>query len=612
MMPTMKDATRRAAFSAALLLALSLSSCRKVPITSIELPEDRAEAAPGLSVRAAFLYDPAEIEHLFKSFLPMHGIVPVLVAVRNDGAEPACLFSRNSFDLREEFGGFSLCVGDSVLEPLHPIDVVSIARNEGRLRSYRKSAKKDIVAGMVLPPAGVYYAWKGFREYREFKPLVAASLLPALYEGLFEPLVLQPGEERSGYLYFNLDGKDSPYESIEEIVEKEEEKETVLKHRLKEGFALNHELVAKPARAAAGPGGSFGALAAADSLPAKEIFFLNDAEPGSGGEAFFAILKGGGSESLVLGRMNGGVIEAPPVYIKKFSGESASIAGAAAGHGRIVCAVNFKRTSKVFLVAGGAAAGAGDDRGAEIRGGIALEREIELPRSVRSVFIAQGGFYALTSDSFCTFFPFDALAAGDYRKLGSDARAVFPLPGGELAVFDGSEVYLAGLTDSDRLSRKGEPAPLPGDPEPLGLLGGRLLLRIPGRKNLGDTLVVFDAGSMEEISRIGLRGRPSLVSIHSEGVLAALEEGTILDIGPGEDGAPCVHRSAWLPFDPIALSGNGNGITAVSAGGTIYFGPLDGAPPLAGEEGAPAARVPVGISGPSWRKFKEKKPRNNR
>ena len=606
----MKDASRRAAFSAALLLALSLSSCRKVPLTSIELPDDKAGAAPGLSVRAAFLYDPGEIEHLFKSFLPMHGIVPVLVAVRNDSAEPALLFSRNSFDLRQEFSGFSLCAGDSTLEPLHPIDVVSIARNEGRMRSYRKSAKKDIVAGMVLPPAGVYYAWKGFREYREFKPLVAASLLPVLYGGLFEPLVLQPGEEKSGYLYFNLDGKDSPYESIEEVVEKEEEKEAVLRHRLKEGFELNYELVAKPARVAEA-GGSFGTLAVADSLPAREIFFLKEAAPGSG-ETFFAILKSGGSESLVFGIMNGGVIEGAPVDIKKFSGESASIAGAAAGHGRIVCAVNFKRKSKVFLVAGSAAAGAGDDRGAEIRGGIALEREIELPRRVRSIFITQGGFFALTSDSFCRFFPFDALAAGDYRKLGGDARAAFPIPGGDLAVFDGPEVYLAGLTDSDRLSRKGEPAPLQGDPEPLGFLGGRLLLRIQGRSNLGDTLVVFDAGSMAEISRIGLRGRSSFVSIHSEGILAALEEGTILDIRPGEDGALYVQRSAWLPFDLIALSGNGNGITAVSAGGTIYFGPLDGAPPLAGEEGAPAARVPVGMSGPDWRKFKEKKPRNDR
>jgi len=146
----------------------------------------------------------------------------------------------------------------------------------------------------------------------------------------------------------------------------------------------------------------------------------------------------------------------------------------------------------------------------------------------------------------------------------------------------------------------------------LGRLGERLLLRIPGSKDLGDTIVVFDAGSMAEISRIGLRGRSSFVSIHSEGVLAALEEGTILDIRPGEDGALCVHRSAWLPFDPIALSGDGNMITAVSSDGKIYHGPLDGAPPLAGEEGAPVARVPVGMSGPDWRKFKEKKPRNDR
>jgi hypothetical protein len=591
----MKDASLRAAFSAVLLLALSLSSCRKVPLTSIELPEDGAGAALGLSVRAAFLYDPDEIEHLFKSFLPMHGIVPVLVAVRNDGAEPALLFSRNSFDLRQEFSGFSLCAGDTTLEPLHPIDVVAISRNEGVKRSYRKGSKVDIVTGVVLPPAGVYFAWKGFKEYREYKPLVAASLLPVLYGGLFEPLVLQPGEEKSGYLYFNLDGKDSPYESIEEVVEKEEKKEAVLRHRLKEGFTPNHELVARPARAAAEPGGSYGSLAAADSLRAKEIFFLKEAAPGSG-EAFFAILKSGGSESLVFGIMNGGGIEGAPVDIKKFSGESASIAGAAAGHGRIVCAVNFKRKSKVFLVAGG----------------IALEREIELPRRVRSIFITRDGFYALTSDSFCSFFPFDALAAGDYRKLGSDTRGAFPLPGGELAVFDGPEVYLAGLTDSDRLSRKGEPALLRGDPEPLGLLGGRLLLRMPGSSNLGDTLVVFDTGSMAEISRIGLRGGSSLVSIHSEGVLAALEDGTILDIRPGEDGALYIHRSAWLPFDLIAISGNGNGITAVSADGTIYRGPFDGAPPLAGEEGASAARVHVGISGPDWRKFKEKKPRNDR
>lgn len=586
---------------AVLSLALAVFSCNKVPITSIALPGEKAASGSELSVRAAFIYDPVEIEHLFRSFLPLHGVVPVLVAVRNDGAEPVILFSRNSFELREEFGGFSLSAGGSELEPLHPLDVVAIARNEGRKRAYRKSSRKDIVTGTILPPAGIYYAWKGIREYREYKPLVAASLFPALYNGLFEPLTLQPGEERSGYLYFNVDDKDSPYESIGEVVEREQKEETVLSHRLKEGFTPNHELVARPARAAAEPGGSYGSLDAAAKLPARDIFFFREAGTGgagmdSRGRGFLAIFRDGGSESLVLGRMSGGSVEGAPALIKKFSGESAKIADAlAAGDGRIVCAVNFKRKSKVFLI-----------------DGASLEREIELPRNVRRVFIARDGFYALTSDSICRFYPFEDGKSGDYRKLGSDVRDAVVLPGGDLFVLDGPEVYLAGLAKNDRLSMKGERAPLPGDPTSAGILGDRLILKIPGRNDFGDTLVVFDTGSMSEISRIGLRGRVPIVSVHAEGVLAAVEEGTILDIRLGDDAAPYIHQSAWLPFDLIGLSGDGGGITAVSADGTPYHGALDGAPPLALEEGAGVARVPVTMSDPGWRKLREKKPRNDR
>ncbi|MCU0639549.1 MAG: hypothetical protein MUF59_06750 [Candidatus Krumholzibacteria bacterium] len=616
----MKDTGRAAMVPAVLALALALSSCNKVPITSIPLPEEKGVSAPGLTVSAAFLYDTAEIEHLFRSFLPEHGVVPVLVAVRNDGSELVTLFSKNSLGLREDFGGFSLSAGDSTLEPLHPLDVVAIARNEGRKRAYRKGSRTDIFAGAIMPPAGIYYAWKGIREYREFKPLVAASLFPALYNGLFEPLTLQPGEERSGYLYFNLDDEDSPYESIGEIVEREQKEETVFSHRLKEGFTPDQELVARPARAAAGPAGSYGSLSAAAKMPASEIFFLR--ETGSGGAGidspggnFLAIFRDGGSESLVLGRMNGGSVEGDPVRIRKFSGESASIAdAAAAGDGRIVCAVNFKRKSKVFLVAGGAAAiaGPGGGRGAEIGGGMTLEREIELPRSVRKVFATREGFFALTSDSFCRFVPFDEGKAGDYRKLGSDVRDAVLLPGGDLFVLDGPEGYIVGLGENDRWSMKGEPAPLPGDPVSAGILGEKLVMKIPGRNDFGDTLVVFDPGSMSEISRIGLRGRAPFVSARGERILAAVEEGTILDIRLGDDGTPRIHQSAWLPFDMIGLSGDGSGITAVSADGTPYHGPLEGAPPLALEDGAGTTRVPVTMSEPGWRKLKEKKPRNDR
>ncbi len=621
--------TERTAAAAVILLVLAFSSCRKVPVTSIVLPEEKEASGAGLSIGAVFLYDPGEIEHLFKTFLPLYGVVPVLVTVRNDGTGTLGFFSRNTLALRDGFDGFSLEVAGVKLEPLHPLDVVSMARNEGRQRHYRKSGKIDIVTGTVLPPAGVYYAWQGFREYREYKPIVSASLPPVLYCGLFEPLILRPGEEKTGYLFFAMEEEKSPYESIEKVVEREEKEETVLVHGLKENYPWRPELVVNPAQSGPGTEGSYGTLAVAAKVPAREIFFLPEPGTGPRGEGFLAIYTEGGSESLVLGRMNGGSVEGTPLTVKEFSGASSRIADAAAGEGRLACAVNFKRKSRIFLLAGAGVGGGagiesgtgagnggtalaggggiGEDDGSEEPGGFSLVGEMELPRNVRRVFMTREGFFALLSDGFCRFFPFDDRRAGDYVKLGNNVRDAVVSAGGDLLVFDGRDVSIFGLAEKDRFARKGNPLPLRGDPTVAGAFGDTLILKVPGEDDLGDTLLVYDMATRAEISRISFRGRIQRVSIHPKGILASMQEGTILDIRLGAGGTPYIHGSAWLPFDLMGLSGGGSEITAVSYDGLCYHGPLDGAPPLAGTEGAGITRTPIGMSSPESRKLKEKK-----
>lgn len=584
-----RDGYRRACRSvpAILLFIFLAGGCNKGLFTSIELPEERSGQGMGLQAGAVYLSEPDEIEDLFNAFLPARGVLPILVTIRNNDTVPLRLHSRNGLPLRDEFSGFLLSTGTDTLEPVHPLDVVRIMRDDDEGRTYRKADGVDVVTGALLPPLGAWYAWEEYRSRREFKPLVEASLLPAMYGGVFEPLTLSPGEEASGYLYFTVGPEDIPYDSVMAIVEDsrkvdfsgEKKSSTVLRYRLKEDWNGNLILSCRPSPAPSGSDGT-GSFVRNDSLPSSQVVF-----PSAG--RFFALIPGRKGRTLVFGRSDQGgpaIVSRGFSVIKEFSSDGVEISGAAVMDGLAVCAVHFTRRSKVMVVD-------------LADGGARLMNTVEFDRKTEKVFFLRGesgsapSAFAVTSDAFCHQIPLDRGGKDSYMKLGNDVEDIGVDGSGRLFVFAGDElrIYKKG---SRRLF---EPASnmVPGrfDIEVVGEFGHRLVMLGRGRKGAGDTLRVFDTRMGEEVSSLAfptevvlvgaVRAGEAHADLTDDRLLVHLGEGTLLDIGIDSGGRLFVRDSAYFPGIFTAMTVRGKVVTLLGDDGAILTGMMEGAPPAA-------------------------------
>lgn len=553
-------------FALALIISFFAVSCKKIVPSLIDLPDTRLSRGAGIDINARFLSDTEELKYHFKSFLPDSGIVPVLVGIRNNDIVSFRIHSMNSLDLRDEFNGFSLLINGEEVFPLHPAGVVEKIRGAGKVEEYRKYGKKDIAAGAVFPPLGAYYAWKGFKEYREFRPMVKASLFPALYSGMFEPLVLEPGDEVNGYLYFLVKPEDVPYVTREIEIVRLNKKKTGFVHHFKKTNSVDFMLTARLSVTETVSLRESDSFPANDSLHADQAFFCRTTAGIAGSEdetsgfpwKLFTISSDSEKASLsctsekdsgagVAGRMH---------RVKIFGGKSATIVDAVQRNDLCACAINFKRKSQAYILR-------------TSNGSPEVVTTSDYDRQLKKIFLLEHGFLAVTEDGFCYFERYDSSCRTVYKKLGNDLRDAAFSSGGKLLVFSGRKIDEFGTAGDDllkHLRRKG----LPGaDRRVVGQLGNMIILVHSGKGVAGDTLVSFDSGQLEETARMPFSGMVQAAEIHAGGILVQLDEGTIIDLAPLDDGNFRIHESAWLPVRILAARKSGGIMTAVTESGNL-------------------------------------------
>jgi len=196
-----------------IILSLLFLSCRRLEFSTIEFQEKEQIPGAGIGVSAQFLSDPEEINQLFHTFLPDSGIIPVLVGVRNNDTAPIVLNGSFFPGLREKLGGISFSVEGEDFLPLKPFEVIERMRG-GKSAGYRKKGVGNVVAGTIFPPLGGYYIYDEATRGRLFRGIAGNSFYKMSGRHFFKSLILKPGEERAGYIYFPLSPELSPYEIV--------------------------------------------------------------------------------------------------------------------------------------------------------------------------------------------------------------------------------------------------------------------------------------------------------------------------------------------------------------------------------------------------------------
>ncbi len=593
------------------------SSCReRVPATFIDLEDEKIEAGAGIAAEACYPDDPAEIKHIFRKFLPEYGILPVLVSVRNNDTTTIYIHCGNSLDLRDEFDGFTLLAGGDTLRPVHPSSVLAAVRKSSKPVAYSMIGRNQIVKGSLIPPLGGYYAFKELRTGRFYRPMKERSLYPVMDGGMFGPLVLEPGEERSGYIFFPVDAAASPY-SIRDTLElltpsKKERKEIC---SLKE-FPPQFTLAVRPTLGMEGTDRPAGgvvyktsglegvreekALAVRGPLDFEQVSFcascdISGNDEGSGQNRFFSLSAPVGKKSgfvLGFGMTERYFLQRPGEGWQPLTGISAKgarIAGSASCGPMAACAVNFKRKSRIYLVG--------------VEGGkTSIVMDKLLQRNIRRVYMNGEGLFVITSDAVCRFYPYGGTGRERYIKLGGDFHD---------AAFDGGTIFVLGRGEMQKISassrslfeRLGKRDLPRARREAAGILhGGRIVMLRRGKGASGDTLAFFDPGGDETAAILPLPGEVMQAAVSGGRVVAALEDGTIVALdgamsaGAGApDGSIRISGSAYIPgMKAEAIDLLGDILIIAGSDGRLAVGGLAGSAPRpirAGQAGAIA--VPV-------------------
>ncbi|MBN1164631.1 MAG: hypothetical protein JXB45_08635 [Candidatus Krumholzibacteriota bacterium] len=611
---------RRSALVLALLLVLPGAACKKkIPLTAVDLPDDKLAPGAGLSMEARFLSQTAEIEQIFHGFLPNYGVVPVLVAIRNNDTVSYYIHNRNALDLREEFNGFSLRIDGREILPLHPAEVMGIFKDLSDPIKYKIIGPGEIFAGIMLAPLGGYYLYREVTVGRFYRPMLKGSIYPALAGGMFSPVILEPGEEAQGYLYFPLDREHSPYFSEEsEILDHRGKKKLKYTFGVKERMEGDFELVVRPGIDQPADSGRGNPLVLRDTLDLLDARFVRSREsaqkdPGSEIDPVPSPPEGPGVidsssppadfDLFLLDRVPGkkklnlrfGKISdytekmeaGPGGMLTVISASGAALSDAARRGPYAACAVNFKGSSKVYLIH-------------RENGVFSLAAVKQFSRKTRRIFLAAAGLYVFTADAAVAFYPHENPDSERYVRLGSSVQDMF-LRQDRLVVFKNREVRELSA-GADYLFQELRRRPLP--PEERRIIGshkGDLVLVHEGRHEWGDTLVIYDTGELAPSASLALPGKITGATCGEEGIIVQLETGLLLHVWcPGKDRLQ-IHSSAFLPLrEALTLGGTFRELAVIGRGGELFSGSMLNAPPVASAD--PECRVfsaPVRMSGPA-------------
>jgi hypothetical protein len=567
-----------------LALLLATASCRgpSVPV-GIEASDDAATGG-GLSVTAILPDDPEMIEKLFRAYPPDSGVVPVYLTVSNNDTAAIVLHTPGSLPLGDRFRSIVLEAGSGPVDPIHPLEVVMRLAGKTEAPDYRQMGAWHVVGGLLIPPLGVYYAFKWGGYALDYRPMLRNSFFPAGRGGSFEPVLIGPGETAAGFLYFPLGPPDSPYYMEYEPGKRARDKPVPVRRvRAAEGL----ELIVRPAAAP----GATGALRPV--APGFEAVGIRRARPEAGDPGasvpdLFVLGRdrdAGGRLDLLIGSY--GALAASRsidtlVPVERLNNDRGELVDASSRGRFAVCAVNFKRRSRLYSVDIGGAAPV-------------LAADLLFDRPLLRVFALSDGVCAVTDDGFCGIYRYEDLRRTWYGRLGTKVGDA-ACDGERILTFGGDRID-EFICEGGRCEGPRRSAPAPDRGILRGIrAGGSVLVEHRGKGALGDTLVLYDTGALRERARLPLPGRIEATAASGTLVAVQVEGGVLLLFETSDEGDPSRVGAGWLPERAMALTTDGETGIFISPGRELYTFGLDAIRPEPAAAGA--LRVPVTVSSP--------------
>jgi hypothetical protein len=464
--------------------------------------------------------------------------------VRNNEILPVRIHTANAMELEEGFNGFVLEAGGDTHLPFHPLEVVMVMRGLKNTERHGSAGTVRIAASMVVaPPLGLVFLYKELRYGRHVRSLSDRSLHPVMASGLMEPVLLEPGEERSGYCYFFLPDESNPYRA---------------------GGTGSPEVPIKLLVSASA------SIAPIDTFRFKDCRIARyDGRKRDGGDGdppctdlLFAIQGPDerNASRLVMARLSdlANVPDRLIVELAPVASKSAGIADVSIRGDKVACAVNFRSKSRVYLFHLGEPP--------------ELIRSERFSRKIDRIFLIEDGMLVISGGKHCRFLLGDALRERRSVRFGYDVADAMLLDA-ELCVFHekrGIRIYGAS---KGRMLEEIERKPLPaGKRRVAAVLGDRLVLVHRSRKTVGDTLTFFDRETMMETDGVPFPGAIVYVGAIGNDCIIQLEDGTVLVFRIGPTGGPELGDAMYLPFPITALSRTDSRLNVISKDGLFMTG----------------------------------------
>ena len=469
-----------------------LSSCRRLEFSTIDFQEREQYPGAGIGVSAQFLSDPEEINQLFHTFLPDSGIIPVQVGVRNNDTTSIVINGSSFPGLREKIGGISLVVEGEEFIPLNPFEVMETILGD-KVHGYRQKGFGSLVAGTIFPPLGSYYIYDEATRGRVYRGLVGNSFYRLDEQYFFQPLSLEPGEEKTGYLYFPLPMDISPY-FYDICFDKQEY-------------------------------GDIGKISG---------FLLREGR------------RGGAESKLVF-------VEFPyppgrPVQPEKEMEIDdihtvAKIADVVVGSDFAACGVNFTRKSRVYFIG----------RGNE---GASLPWRMDMERKILRLVAVDDALLAICDNGFCYYLSEkDGKIGNRYIKFAADVDDIFCYSG-KLGVFGNKKLKIYSIDSKNFFDKLNTFEISDAERKVVGNIDDGVVLLYRSKGMPGDTLVLINPENAHEICRMPLPGRVSAANCRSK-IVVQLQSGVILQFAMGQDAFLLQESSLLpYPADELVVAGD--------------------------------------------------------
>ena len=527
--------------------AFMISSCRFLQRGSpADIGLQSASTGTDLAVAARFAIAGDDMPEFLLKALPDSGIVPVRVSIRNEGSAPLVIHSANGMKLAAGFEGLALVDSGRTHLPVAPRRVAERVLGEKKTGRYRMRGAGGFVAGTLFAPIGAFYIYGEVDVGRYYRPIFGKSFHPAFESGMMKPVRIGPGEERSGYLYFDIPGGAKP-DSCELLVR------ACLPRTPRRSLTGSSFMFSRDEQAAADSPGGF-------------LFMIGE-------------VAGGGGHGLYLARA--GALdeksEPPWIFVTRIASKSAVIADASGTGSLAACGVNFMGKSKVFLVRCGEKP--------------ALVEEKPFGRKIRSVFAVGGGALVVTEDAFCHYFDEGSGKWARGVKLDNDIDGTAVLNDRLLAFSKSKGISFFDASGASPVARRGNASLRRAKRTAIGLLDGDLVLLSKGSSVRCDTLALLDAGAMAEIGRGSLPGKVRAASSDGSNLIMQFEDGTIVRIVRGSGEIFALAGAGYLPFEARTLRATPDGFIAVGDAGAFAAGSIGSFSP--GARGALELSIPV-------------------